>query len=200
MRSGWKPEDRLDRAMQLFWEKGYYDTSIEDLMQRTGLHRAAVYGEYGNKQRLFEALLRRYREKITETRLAPLRALDAGFPQIVQFFGQFREGAAAPANRFGCLMCLTAAEVAPHIRSVARIVSSYLDDMRALFRSAWLNATARGEVRQSSDPEVVADYLVGAVLGLMALARAPVPRSATTHYVDGVLSFLESLRSKGGRA
>ena len=54
MRSGWKPEDRLDRAMQVFWEKGYYDTSIEDLMQRTGLHRAAVYGEYGNKRSLFE--------------------------------------------------------------------------------------------------------------------------------------------------
>ena len=58
-------EDRLDKAMRLFWEKGYYDTSIEDLMARTGLHRAAIYGEFGSKKKLFGALLTRYRATVT---------------------------------------------------------------------------------------------------------------------------------------
>ena len=55
-----RSEDRLDRAMDVFWQRGYYDTSIEELMSRTGLHRAAVYGSFRSKRGLFEATLRRY--------------------------------------------------------------------------------------------------------------------------------------------
>ena len=100
-------------------------------------------------------------------------------------------------ERLGCLMCLTAAEVSPHDPSIARIVSSYLDELRALFRRACLNSRARREVRSGTDVDQVADYLAGAVLGLMTLARAPAPRSALVHYVDGVLGFLNALRPKG---
>jgi len=194
-------EERLDRAMRVFWEKGYYDTSIEDLMVRTGLHRAAIYGAFGSKKKLFEALLARYREKVTTGMLVPLRAPDAALAQLEQFFRQLRDFAALPGGRFGCLMCHTASEVSPHIRSVARIVSSYLDDLRVLLRRACVNARKRGEVRPGTDADQMADYLAGAVLGLMALARSPAPRTALTHYVDGVVGFLRSLQTQreGGK-
>jgi TetR/AcrR family transcriptional regulator, transcriptional repressor for nem operon len=192
-------EDRLDKAMRLFWEKGYYDTSIEDLMARTGLHRAAIYGEFGSKKKLFEALLTRYRATVTAEKLAPLKSPDAGFAELKQFFRQFRDAEAMSHERLGCLICLTAAEVSPHDPSIARIVSSYLDELRALFRNACLNSRARREVRSGTDVDQVADYLSGAVLGLMTLARAPAPRSALVHYVDGVLGFLNALRAKGER-
>jgi len=190
-------EERLDRAMRVFWEKGYYDTSIEDLMARTGLHRAAIYGEFGSKKKLFEALLARYREKVTTAMLSPLKAPDAAFAQLEQFFRQLHHFTALPDGRLGCLICHTASEVSPHIRSVARIVSSYLDELRALLRRACVNARKRGEVHSGVDADQVADYLVGAVLGLMALARAPAPRTAVAHYVDGVVDFLKSLQPKG---
>ncbi len=190
-------EDRLDKAMRLFWEKGYYDTSIEDLMARTGLHRAAIYGEFGSKKKLFEALLTRYRAKVTAERLAPLKSPDAALPELKQFFRQFRDREALPRHRLGCLMCLTAAEVSPHDPSIARIVSSYLDELRGLFRRACVNSRERGEARSGVDVDQIADYLAGAVLGLMSLARAPAPRSAVVHYLDGVLAFLNGLRPKG---
>jgi TetR/AcrR family transcriptional regulator, transcriptional repressor for nem operon len=197
MRSRTLSEERLDRAVRVFWEKGYYDTSIEELMERTGLHRAAIYGEFGSKRRLFEAALVRYREKVTAAKLGPLRAPDAAFAQIEQFFRQFREPGGRSDDRLGCLLVLTAAEVSPHVRSVARIVSSYLSDLRGLFRSACLNARRRGEIRPKSDVDEIADYLVGAVLGLMALVRSPAPRTAVAHYIDGVVRFLGTSRPKG---
>ena len=190
-------EENLDRAMRLFWEKGYYDTSIEDLMARTGLHRAAIYGKFGSKKGLFEALLTRYRAKVTAEKLAPLQLPDAALAELKQFFRQFRDSQALPSARLGCLMCLTAAEVSPHDPSIARIVSSYLDELRGLLRRACINARARRQVRTGTDVDQVADYLAGAVLGLMSLARAPAPRGAVTHYLDGVLQFLNDLRVKG---
>lgn len=188
-------DQRLDQAMQLFWEKGYFDTSVEDLGARTGLNRAAIYGEFGSKKKLFEALLGRYREKVSAQRLAPLQAENAGLAQLEQFFRQFRGLGANAGSRLGCLMCLTAAEVSPHIPSVARIVTSYLDELARLFRRALRNARKRGEVRPDTDATRMADYLTGAVLGLMALVRSPAPHAAITHYVDGVLSLLHNLHT-----
>ena len=188
-------DQRLDQAMQLFWEKGYFDTSVEDLGARTGLNRAAIYGEFGSKKKLFEALLGRYREKVSAQRLAPLQAENAGLAQLEQFFRQFRGLGANAGSRLGCLMCLTAAEVSPHIPSVARIVTSYLDELARLFRRALRNARKRGEVRPDTDATRMADYLTGAVLGLMALVRSPAPHAAITHYVDGVLSLLHNLQT-----
>jgi TetR/AcrR family transcriptional repressor of nem operon len=187
-------DHRLDQAMQLFWQKGYFDTSVEDLATGTGLNRAAIYAEYGSKKKLFEVLLGRYRAQITAQRLAPLQAEDAGLTQLEQFFRQFRSLDARRESRLGCLMCLTAAEVSPHVPSVARIVTSYLDELGRLFRRALINARKRGEVRPHTDAARMANYLTGAVLGLMALVRSPAPRAAITHYVDGVLSLLQNLQ------
>lgn len=188
------PEERLDRAMSVFWEKGYYDTSIEDLVVRAGLHRAAIYGEFGSKKKLFETLLARYRQKVTAGMLAPLEAPDAALARIEQFFRQLHDFATLPDGRFGCLMCHTASEVSPHIPSVARIVSDYLDDLRVLFRRACVNARRHGQVHPGTDADQVADYLAGAVLGLMALARSRARRTAVAHYVGGVIGFLRSLQ------
>lgn len=189
-------EKRLDRALQAFWEKGYYDTSIETLMARSGLNRAAIYGGFGSKRKFFETLLGRYRATYIAEWLAPLEAPNAAFAQLEAFFRQFRD-LPEPAARLGCLMCLTSSEVSPHVRSVERIVSRYLDELRSLIRAACANARERGEVRPATDPDSVADYLVGAVLGFWAMVRSPMPRGAIAHYVNGVLIFLRGLRPAG---
>ena len=188
--------ERLDRAVSLFWERGYYDVSVDELVNRTGLHRAAVYGEFGNRQRLFEAALRRYREIVVAEFLAELERPDAGLAAIERFFLTISGAAAQPKKRLGCLMINTASEVSPNVRSVAHIVSSYLDDLRARFQQTCINARARGEVRHGIDVDQVADYLLGSVLGLWALARSPASTSTLQHYVQGVLMFVDGLRSR----
>jgi TetR/AcrR family transcriptional repressor of nem operon len=190
-----RSEDGLGRAMEVFWAKGYYDTSIDELMDRTGLHRAAVYGEFGSKRGLFEATLRRYRERIISTWVAPLAGPDAARAEIDRFFRGILQIARAEKRR-GCLMINTASEVSPHIGSVARIVTSFLDDLRGLLRRACVNARTRGEIRSGTDVDQVADYLVGSVLGLWTLARSPAPAETLRHYVAGVLGSLDGLRPK----
>jgi TetR/AcrR family transcriptional repressor of nem operon len=187
-------EAKLDRTMGVFWERGYYDTSVDQLVRRTGLHRAAVYGEFGSKRGLFEASLRRYREKVTAQLFAPLAHSDASLADIETFVRGIHAAATRPERRPGCLMVNTAAEVSPRVPSVARIVSTFLDDLRGLFRRACLNSRRRGEVRPDLAVDQVADYLVGSVLGLWTLARSPASPGAIAHYVEGVLAFLDALR------
>jgi TetR/AcrR family transcriptional regulator, transcriptional repressor for nem operon len=194
---GERVEQTLDRVMEVFWKNGYYDTSIDELVSRTGLHRAAVYGTFGSKRGLFEATLQRYRNTITSAFLEPLEHRDAARAEIDRFFLAIERAGATNLNRLGCLMINSSSEVSPHIRSVARIVSSFLDDLRALLHRACLNARARGEFRPETDVEQAADYLVGSVLGLWCIARSPARAATLRHYVDGVLGFLDGLGPDG---
>jgi TetR/AcrR family transcriptional repressor of nem operon len=182
----------LEKATRLFWEKGYEATSVADLAGGTGLHRAAIYGEFGSKRRLFGALLQRYREQVAENMMAPIAGEDASLAEVERFFAELGRMAAGPEGRRGCLLVLSAAETAPHLAFVARIVEAYLDDLRTRFSRALANAQRRGELARGVDCAAVADYLAGAVLGLMTLARSPAPRSAVRNYVAGVLAFLSN--------
>ena len=65
--AGVKQFDRdevLDRAMALFWRRGYEATSIQDLVEATGINRGSLYATFGNKKRLFLTVLDHYAEKL----------------------------------------------------------------------------------------------------------------------------------------
>src|SRR3990167_10863057 len=65
-------EEVLDKTMQLFWEKGFFNTSIEEILEVTGFNRAAIYNHFGDKKGLFIAMLQRYRAQITPKLTLPL--------------------------------------------------------------------------------------------------------------------------------
>lgn len=53
-------DEVLDTAMRAFWEKGYFDTSIQDLSDTTGLQRSSLYATFKSKHELYMSALRRY--------------------------------------------------------------------------------------------------------------------------------------------
>jgi AcrR family transcriptional regulator len=50
----------LDRAMRVFWKKGYEGASLPDLTKAMGINRPSMYAAFGNKERLFRKVLDRY--------------------------------------------------------------------------------------------------------------------------------------------
>ena len=60
-----EPDEALERAMHQFWATGYHDTSIRDLVARTGVNYYGLYGEFENKRGLFLASLDLYAKTVT---------------------------------------------------------------------------------------------------------------------------------------
>src|SRR4029077_2134906 len=54
------PDVALDRAMHVFWAKGYEGASLSDLTQAMRINRPSVYAAFGNKEMLFRKVLDRY--------------------------------------------------------------------------------------------------------------------------------------------
>ncbi|MBY0416211.1 MAG: TetR/AcrR family transcriptional regulator, partial [Bdellovibrionales bacterium] len=57
-------EDLLDSAIQLFWKKGYADTSLSDLEKATGVNKSGLYSEFKDKDDIFLESIRRYHENM----------------------------------------------------------------------------------------------------------------------------------------
>ncbi len=53
----------LDRALQVFWRRGFEGTSLTDLTEAMGITRPSLYAAYGNKEELFRKALDLYDEK-----------------------------------------------------------------------------------------------------------------------------------------
>jgi TetR/AcrR family transcriptional repressor of nem operon len=66
--------------MQLFWEKGYEATSVQDLVEGMGINRFSLYDTFGSKHDLFLKALDRYRTRWSPVRCRPWRSRTAGSP------------------------------------------------------------------------------------------------------------------------
>ena len=69
-------EEVLDCAMRVFWERGYEATSIQDLVEATGLSRGSLYATFSDKKLLFLAVLARYAACVGSPMMAELATPD----------------------------------------------------------------------------------------------------------------------------
>jgi TetR/AcrR family transcriptional repressor of nem operon len=179
--------------MRLFWSRGYLDTRIEDLVEAAGANRFSLYASHGGKQGLYLKALALYREEVMAQFLEPLAGEDASLAEIHRFFAQFLAALDAPESRLGCLICAAAVEAAPLEPAIADRVAGYVAELNELLRTMLERARTQGELAADAEPAMLADHFVGAVVGLMTLARSPVPRALVKNYVRGVLRLVESL-------
>ena len=54
----------LEKALEVFWERGYEATTVQDLGARMGIHPGSLFGTFGDKRTLFYEALNRYEERI----------------------------------------------------------------------------------------------------------------------------------------
>jgi len=164
----------LDRALALFWRRGYGATSMREVADATALGAGSLYAAFGDKRGLFEAVLERYGATVSARTFAPLGDPDAGFPAIEAVFARLAEpdvDDAAP----GCLITNTACEAAlgdESLRAGLRVDLARLEQRLSRILERALQA---GELADDVAPEDAAAFLVGLAQGMRVLARLGEP-------------------------
>jgi TetR/AcrR family transcriptional regulator, copper-responsive repressor len=144
----------LDRALTLFWERGYEATSIADLTMAMGVGPPSLYAAFGSKRELFEEVLTRYAKEhraFMATSLLEEPTLRAGLERML------REAATAytlPDRPRGCLVISAATNCSsPEVQERLRdLRNSSVDQFERLIRAA----IAAGELRDGAEPRVLA--------------------------------------------
>ncbi len=184
-------QDAARSALELFWRGGYDGVCISDLERVTGVDRKGLYNTYGNKEGLFREALDLYLARAETLIQTPLEAPDAGRSEVEAILRMLASPAGHLKHQRGCLLCHSAAEGDAGSAAVARRVRAYFRRLRDGFAHALRGARDAGELGTGRDPEVLADFLVGTVMGLSAMARAGRPRAQIDHYIDTALGALD---------
>lgn len=181
----------LDRATDVFWLKGYEATSIQDIVDATGVNRGSLYNTFTDKAGLFGAVLDRY------ARRSPARTLAAGAEDgpprqtIEAFFAELVEAGAADPERRGCLLTNTAVELAPVDAGVAACVRDALAGIEDAFARLVERGQATGEIGPWKDTRDLARHLLAAAQGLRVMAKVGYGRAALRGIADQALSVLD---------
>lgn len=186
-------ENILDKIMLLFWERGYFNTSIHDLIATTGFNRAALYKHFGGKHGLFLAMLQRFRSKVVVEATIPISDPAAGMPGIKRFFEQFVQCHRATIASHGCFMIATASNLPSHEPEVVRVVEEFMQYLRGLFYKNLRMQQAEKILDSEMNTELIADFLVGNVVGLLTMLRSGNDDHMIANHVYGILIFLASL-------
>lgn len=162
-------ESALDRAMHVFWRKGYVGASLSDLTKAMGINRPSLYAAFGNKESLFRTALARYaegpaaylRESLAEptargvVRLLLRRVVEVG---------------TASCNPRGCLWVRGSLSCDDPDDCLAREMvarqAAYAKALRARFR----RAVAEGDLPEGADPAALARFVVTMASGLSVQA------------------------------
>lgn len=175
------PDAALDRAMRLFWEKGYAGTSMADLVEATGVSRYGFYSEFGDKDALFEKCIAYYARVVIARTLGALEAPEAGRAEIEAYFDNLGRSLRS-GNRKGCLIGNTATAGLVPNDAVAAHVAHHYKRMRAAYYHALANAARDGDI--SGNPDTLADFLVGVLNGCIASFKAGVPDASIEAFIE----------------
>lgn len=180
----------LDRAMQVFWHRGYEATSMQDLVTSTGVNRASLYATYQDKRSLFMAALRMYDERLRYERLADLEAQYSPVESIRQLFLVFiAPGSGKDGNR-GCFLTNTALELAAHDPEAGRLVANAQKEIEAFFARQIRKGKTAGEIPAGVKVAETASGLLASIIGVAVLSRSRPDRALLRAIVDDAMRRL----------
>ncbi|MBZ0256844.1 TetR/AcrR family transcriptional regulator [bacterium] len=188
-------DDALDRAMEVFWRKGFDGASIEDLVQATGLQRGSLYSTFNNKETLYQRSLERYVETAMQPVLDALQHPDPA-QAFNQWFDLMKKRALCKEGPKGCFCTQSAGENFadhPALEQTARQYVELLED--ALYR-VLQRAKKNGLLVDGASPRALARFLVVMAHGLSTIHRVEDKASyfqSTIKEAKRMLGFFESV-------
>lgn len=171
------PERALAKAMNLFWRLGYENTSLEALMQETGVAKQSLYDTFGDKRSLYLKALAYYRD---ETNGDMERMLDTT-PAVKDGFAKLLFGLAAQTrdqHERGCLLLSANLQRDPKDAVLTEFLRDNQARVEAIFLRALRRGQKQGEVSDKEDVAALGRFFVVTIQGMRALARLKSDRKA----------------------
>ena len=174
------PDAALDRAMHVFWAKGYEGASLSDLTQAMRINRPSLYAAFGNKEQLFRRVLDRYMNgplAFFGKALGAAKARDV----IEQIFLGAADMAGDPRMPPGCLVVQGALACGDAAGSVRKEIAALRGAAKVALRRRLQRAKREGDLPPNADPAELSHYVMTVLHGMATEANPPAsPTKAST--------------------
>lgn len=160
-------EEVIDKAMHLFWQNGYVNTSMQMLEKEMGINKFSIYSSFGSKHGVFIQSLNAYKTKIASM-FEKFKNASNGVEDIKDFFYNSVAIGFLEGNQKGCLITNTYNEFSENEdKLIKEQMNSFMENLKVLF-------IEKLKMNSTKDEETIlkqANYLVLAKHGLAAASR-----------------------------
>lgn len=164
--------------MYRFWSTGFHSTSLDDLLEASGMHRGSFYRAFGDKRAAFDSAFALYVQRVAETDVLPALT-STGSPMtrlddllIARLTAALGDAEHPAGDRPGCLITNTATELAAHDAQASEQVGAALGGARDSIAALLRAAAEAGEVDPTLDVDAAADHLFTLLQGAIVMSRS----------------------------
>jgi AcrR family transcriptional regulator len=190
----------LDRAVRLFWARGYFASSMKHIEQALDMRPGSLYATFGSKSGLFAEALDVYARQSGEDLQQQIEAnpsvLDALKAHIQSLACACTATCAPPAR--ACMIIKTLLEVGAQEPELQRKVNALLDAVEQKLSALLELAQQRGELRPEVDCARLARLLQAQIIGLRAFAQRQTPARHVRELAEDMAALLDQYAQRPG--
>lgn len=165
------PDEALDKALQIFWNRGYEGTSLAELTETLGVNKPSLYAAFGNKEELFMKALSRY----TTGPVAFVRDVvnEPTARAVAQrFLYEAAEFLTQPSQPKGCMVVQGALSGGESAEMVKKVLIQYRAAYEKLLTKRLEQAKSDGDLPSDASPQALAKYLATLHQGMSVQATS----------------------------
>jgi AcrR family transcriptional regulator len=169
-------DQALDRAMDVFWSKGYEAASLTDLTRAMGINPPSLYAAFGDKEGLFIEAVRRYHTRVQQECFCPgdVTARDSIESLLTELARVFTD-ASHPRGCLAVIAMTTAAGTSPRLQ---RLLAEQRTLAHGRLRDRIQHGVTTGELPPGTDVAALADFYAAVIAGMSLQAREGASRKA----------------------
>lgn len=181
--------EALDRALGVFWRKGFEATSIQELVDAMGIGRQSLYDTYTDKRTLYLAALDAYDRR---QRAALTEALDQPGParEVLRRVLYAMTANGGDACRQGCFVVNAAVELGMRDEAIARRSTENQLEIELTLTRFVERGQADGSITRVHRADTIARLIFGHVLGLRVMMKTVPDPAKLTPMIDAFLELL----------
>lgn len=184
-------DEALQKAMEVFWARGYEATSMQSLVEHMGINRQSLYDTFGDKHSLYLEALDRYQDVESRKLFELLEKPGSVKKALKQLFTGVIEGSVCDSQRRGCFMNNAMSELAGRCAATAEKTRRNMAAIEEAFYRALLRGKKEGELKGVREPRAMARFLYNSFQGLVLMSKATQDRKALDDIVKVTLSVLD---------
>ncbi|MFB6729437.1 TetR/AcrR family transcriptional regulator, partial [Bacillus mobilis] len=176
-------EHALNKAMHLFWEKGYDATYISDLIETMGISRSTLYDSFGDKDALFKLVLEHYKNYGSQKRNLLFTGINTK-TALTSFFYQHIEKCYSDEIPKGCIITNSSLLIGQIDPAIEEILINDFNELEKAFKQVIEEGKRKGEISQEADTELVAYSLLNLNHSLNVMSKYKKEKNLAYRLVD----------------